>query len=477
MSEFIHLPAFEKARVLVVGDVMLDCYWSGPARRMSPEAPVPIVKIEDMTTRPGGAANVALNLVKLGCQVQLVGIVGDDAEGEDLAQQLYQQHVHCHFHIQKKARTIHKLRVIARNQQMMRLDFESGFEHVDTQALLALYSKQLAKADVVIFSDYHKGTLVAIEQMIALARAKQLPIFVDPKGHDYHRYRGATLLTPNMAEFETVVGPCHHDQATIVSKARALATDCELDGVLVTQGKDGMTLVLANSAQPLQLASHAREVFDVTGAGDTVIAVLAACRAAGEDYERAVYLANVAAGLVVAKLGTAFVTSAELREALRQENGVSQGIVTEEALLSIVADARAKGEKIVMTNGCFDLLHPGHIQYLTQAKQLGDRLLVAVNTDESVRRLKGPTRPMNSVQARMEVLAALRCVDWVVPFAEDTPERLIKAVAPDVLVKGGDYTVETVAGHQAVLANGGQVVILPLREGYSTTKILEKAKG
>lgn len=477
MSHFPDLPRFDEAHALVVGDVMLDRYWAGPASRVSPEAPVPIVKIQECSTRPGGAANVALNLATIGCHVDLLGVVGCDAEGKDLEAQLSDKNVHCFFQHLAEGHTVSKLRVISRNQQMLRLDFESLFEDFDAEALLKAYEKQLKKANLVVFSDYGKGTLKKIPELIARARARGVPIFIDPKGNDYRLYSGATMVTPNLSEFEAVVGPCRQDENLLIAKAKALIQSCDFSAILVTRGQEGMTLVFAGDRKTLHLTSQAREVFDVTGAGDTVIALMAASVAVGVDYDRAAYLANLAAGLVVRKLGTAVVTVPELRDALRHEYGVSQGVLSEALLLSIVADAQSKGEKIVMTNGCFDILHPGHIQYLEQAKALGDRLIVAVNTDDSVSRLKGPERPVNPLGARMEVLSGLRAVDWVVPFSEDTPERLIQAILPDVLVKGGDYTVETVAGHKIVLQAGGDVVILPLREGYSTTQLFNKVRG
>ena len=474
MTHQLDLPPFEKANMIVVGDVMLDSYWSGSTDRVSPEAPVPIVKMQQYDTRPGGAANVALNLATLGCQVNLLGVVGKDAEAEDLYVQLNNKGVHCHFEVMEMGRTISKLRVLSRNQQMLRLDFESALSHYDQQRLINEYEKLLPTANLVILSDYGKGTLSSVQSFIQLAKKHHVKVFVDPKGDDFSIYRGATVMTPNLAEFEVVVGSCHKNENNLVNKANTLIAEQELQALLVTRGKDGMTLVFANQHKPMHLKAHARDVFDVTGAGDTVIAVMGAAVALGENDTRAAYLANVAAGLVVRKVGTAFVTVAELRNEIRREMGMAQGILSQAELLSMVADAKKKGEKIVMTNGCFDILHPGHIQYLNQARALGDRLIVAVNSDDSVARLKGPARPINALEVRMEILAALRAVDWVVPFSEDTPEKLISEVLPDILLKGGDYTAEQVAGHKAVRNAGGEVVILPFREGYSTTKLVEK---
>jgi D-beta-D-heptose 7-phosphate kinase / D-beta-D-heptose 1-phosphate adenosyltransferase len=298
-------------------------------------------------------------------------------------------------------------------------------------------------------------------------------VLVDPKGRDFSIYRGATLLTPNLSELEAVVGPCP-DEDAIVIKGEQLRAELQLDALLVTRSEHGMTLLRAG--QPaLHLPAEAREVYDVTGAGDTVIALLGAGLAAGQDLPHAARLANIGAGIVVGKLGTATVSVAELRRAIRSLHQDAGGILDEETLIERVAEARAHGESIVMTNGCFDIIHPGHVRYLEAARRLGDCLIVAVNDDDSVRRLKGPARPVNPLAHRMQVLAALKPVDWVVAFGEDTPARLIGRVLPDILVKGGDYRAEDVAGYDAVTRNGGQVKILDFHAGYSTTAILEKA--
>lgn len=476
MIHALELPDFSQTTILVYGDLILDRYWGGNSERVSPEAPIPVVKILNQVTRPGGAANVALNLATIHCNVELMGITGKDPEADDLKKQLKEKAIQCHFQQSSEVSTISKLRVIARNQQMLRLDFEKTLAGCKTEKLIAQYQKNLEKADMVVLSDYAKGTLHNAPQLIAMAREKNIPVLVDPKGKDFGIYAGATLITPNLSEFEAIVGKCGDNDDLIVEKAKALIELYQFEAMLVTRGKDGMSLIFGDDKSPIHLHSHAREVFDVTGAGDTVIAFLAACAASGLDLERAAYVANMAAGLVVKKLGTAAISLPELRTALRHALGAHQGILTQNELLSIVLDAKAKGEKIVMTNGCFDVIHPGHIQYLEQAKELGDRLIIAVNTDESVKKLKGDSRPINSLESRMAVLSALRAVDWVVPFSEDTPEKLITAVKPDVLVKGGDYQVEQIAGHKAVLKNGGQVKILNFYDGHSTTGLIKKIR-
>lgn len=469
------LPAFEKARVLVVGDIMLDRYWSGPTGRISPEAPVPVVKVEGNEERPGGAANVALNVSALGANAALLGMTGQDEAADSLRNNLQGIGVACHFHQVASHPTITKLRIMSRHQQLIRLDFEDAFHQVDAQPLLDLLSAQLATADVVIFSDYNKGALQQVSAMIALARAAGKPVLVDPKGTDFDKYRGATLLTPNLGEFEAVVGACATEQI-LVERGQALREELALEALLVTRGEQGMTLLTADQ-EPLHLPALAQEVYDVTGAGDTVISVLASAIAAGESFGDACALANAAAGVVVGKLGTSTVSQMELTVALAGSQQSGFGVMTEGQLQQAVRAARERGEKVVMTNGCFDILHAGHVSYLEAARQLGDRLIVAVNDDASVRRLKGAGRPVNPIERRMQVLAGLAAVDWVVPFSEDTPARVIGEILPDLLVKGGDYRPEDIAGGEAVLAHGGEVRVLHFEDGLSTTEIINRLKG
>jgi D-beta-D-heptose 7-phosphate kinase/D-beta-D-heptose 1-phosphate adenosyltransferase len=465
----MHLPDFARARLLVAGDLMLDRYWSGGTGRISPEAPVPVVRVEGEEVRPGGAGNVALNAAALGSGVRLLGFTGDDAEARALETALSEGAVDCRFLRDPAIATLVKLRVLSRHQQLIRLDFEDGFAACDADGLGRAFGEELGQADAVVLSDYGKGTLGRIEELIAAARAAGKPVLVDPKGTDFRRYRGATAITPNRAEFEAVVGACA-SEAELAEKAEALRAELALEALLVTRGERGMTLVRAGG-QVSHIATRAREVFDVTGAGDTVIATLAAALASGEGWEHAVALANLAAGVVVGRLGTVSVTPAELRRAHLAEQG-GRKVVAEDELLTVLEDARAHGERVVMTNGCFDLLHAGHVAYLQEAAELGDRLIVAVNDDASVARLKGPERPVTPLAQRMAVLAGLAAVDWVVAFAEDTPQRLIERVAPDLLVKGGDYRPEDIAGYAAVTDAGGEVVVLPFREGCSSTQII-----
>ncbi|WP_286236627.1 bifunctional D-glycero-beta-D-manno-heptose-7-phosphate kinase/D-glycero-beta-D-manno-heptose 1-phosphate adenylyltransferase HldE [Neptuniibacter halophilus] len=468
----IQMPRFDKAQVLVVGDLMLDRYWHGPTSRISPEAPVPVVKVEQHEDRPGGAANVALNVTALGAGVSLVGLVGEDEAGRALKEQLSSARVNCVFAHTDQEPTITKLRVISRHQQLIRLDFEDKFAADYSARLENSVSPLLDNVSVLVLSDYGKGTLSDCQSLIRQAREKQVAVMVDPKGSDFGRYRGATLLTPNLSEFETIVGPCATEEE-LVSKGQQLLADLELEALLVTRSEQGMTLIRANQEE-LHFPARAREVFDVTGAGDTVISTLAAALAAGEDLANAVALSNIAASIVVGKLGTAAISAPELRRAVSQEQGAERGVVTEEQLKIALADARAAGEKIVFTNGCFDILHAGHVGYLEQARAQGDRLVLAINSDESVSRLKGPGRPINPVERRMAVLAGLEAVDWVLYFSEDTPERLLEQVRPDVLVKGGDYGIEGVVGGEFVRSYGGEVKVLSFLDNCSTTAIVEK---
>lgn len=468
----MQLVDFNQAKVLVVGDIMLDRYWNGSTGRISPEAPVPVVNIDGSQDRPGGAANVALNLAALGCQVTLMGLTGDDDASEALTEILTSVGVKCHFLKRPEFDTITKLRVMSRNQQLIRLDFEKSFQAVDKSELNTAYQACLTEHNAVILSDYAKGCLSDVPMLIRAANASDVPVVVDPKGNDFAKYAGATLITPNMAEFELVAGHCS-DEKTLVSKAQYLAEKYAFGALLVTRSEKGMTLLRPNKSE-FHLPAKAKEVYDVTGAGDTVIATLTAAHAAGASLEDACGLANAAASIVVGKVGTSTVSDNELASLVTDSKDIGRGVMTEQQLLMVVREAKKRGEKLVMTNGCFDILHAGHVSYLTNAQKLGHRLIVAVNTDASVTELKGPGRPVNNVDRRMSVLAGLASVDWVVPFSEETPERLISSVLPDILVKGGDYKPEQIAGGRQVIDNGGEVKVLNFEDGISTTHIIEK---
>jgi D-beta-D-heptose 7-phosphate kinase/D-beta-D-heptose 1-phosphate adenosyltransferase len=464
---------FSGAKVLVVGDVMLDQYWHGAASRISPEAPVPVVHINRVDERPGGAANVAIGVAALGATTRLLGLTGNDIAATILSNLLSKEGVDYYFEKIHDHHTITKLRVLSRNHQMIRLDQEKQF----LQAVVALdalqdhYDRLLDGMEVVILSDYGKGTLAQSTRLIEKARAKNIRVLVDPKSTDFSIYRGASVITPNLKEFEAVVGACPNTDV-LIQKAVKLLQEHQIESMVITRSEKGLSVIFANG-ETAHVPAVAREVHDVTGAGDTVVAVLGVALAAGMSLVDAASLGNIAAGIVVGKLGAATVTVAELESVLGKDENITLGVMSEESLLAAVRRSRAKGERIVFTNGCFDILHAGHVLYLEQAKRLGDRVIVAVNSDESISRLKGPTRPINPLENRLQVLSGLRSVDWVVPFSDDTPERLIKKIVPDIMVKGGDYQdLEALPGALFVLSQGGEVRTLGLKEGLSTTHLI-----
>ena len=470
----LEMPPFQHARLLVIGDVMLDRYWHGSASRVSPEAPVPVVQVTNREDRPGGAGNVALNIAALGSAVRLVGVVGDDETGLELLSRLKAAGVYCDFLQSEEKPTITKLRIISQHQQLIRLDFEKAFEASDIIGLQDKAKSLVDDSQVMVLSDYSKGALHDIIDLIDLGRSRNIPIIVDPKGSEFTKYRGATLITPNLTEFEAVVGGSDNEDE-LVNKGLRLVRELNLEAILITRGEHGMTLIRPDSPE-LHLPARAQEVFDVTGAGDTVISVLAASMAAGDGLADATALANLAAGLVVGKLGTAAISGPELRRAMLADQNSGRGVMTAEQLQIVVQDAKAHGEKIIFTNGCFDIIHAGHVGYLAEAKRLGDRLVVAINDDDSAHRLKGSGRPINPVERRMAVLAGLEAVDWVVSFSEDTPEPLLESLQPEVLVKGGDYTMDQVVGGSYVESYGGMVRVLEFLDNCSTSAIMEKMK-
>ncbi|MES2141874.1 MAG: bifunctional D-glycero-beta-D-manno-heptose-7-phosphate kinase/D-glycero-beta-D-manno-heptose 1-phosphate adenylyltransferase HldE [Pseudomonadota bacterium] len=472
----IQVPAFNSIRVLVVGDVMLDRYWSGTTSRISPEAPVPIVHVQTMEERPGGAGNVALNIAALGAQVDLLSICGKDQAGDSLEKKLSEAGVHCYLQRMPEFPTVTKLRVLSLHQQLIRLDFEEPNYQIDYKKLKEIFEQRLAHTDIIILSDYAKGCLAHAQDLIQCAKRAGKPVFVDPKRNDFNCYRGATVLTPNRREFEAVVGPCE-DEKALLNKGSALLKTHDLQALLVTRGEQGMTLIRQDHPE-VYLLAFAKQVYDVTGAGDTAIACLALSYIAnGKDLVQAAQLANMAASIVVGKLGAATVSPAELRRAIQiQQFSFHRGVLSESELSIVIEDAKAHGEQIVMTGGCFDILHAGHVAYLEQAKRLGDHLVVAVNDDASVEKLKGTGRPINNLEKRMAVLAGLSAVDWIVPFSDATPERLIKLLRPDIWVKGGDYQLENLPEAKIVEAYGGQVKLIDCVAGCSTSAIISTIK-
>lgn len=471
-------PDFRQAHVVVIGDLMLDRFYFGKTLRISPEAPVPVVNVERLEDIPGGAANVAMNLASLGAQCGLSGITGQDEAAAVLQQRLESVGVNCKFHQVSTHPTIIKSRIISSHQQLLRMDFETPYTRACGDGMAEQAAALLKANAVMVLSDYNKGTLADPQAWIALAKQHDMQVLVDPKGNDFGKYTGADLITPNMGEFEAVAGKVS-SEADLISKAQKLIADFDFKAVLITRSEQGMSLIRAGQSE-FHLPAIAKEVADVTGAGDTVIAILAAALAAGQELEQAVNLANVAASIVVSKLGTSTVSEPELFAEYNRHQGQHDsdhslaGAVTAEQLKTAVDQAKKRGEKIVFTNGCFDILHAGHVSYLHEARALGDRLIVAINTDESVTKLKGKGRPINSADRRQIVLAGLADVDWVTCFEGDTPEDLLRSIQPDILVKGGDYDKKGVVGWKIVESYGGEVKVMGLTENCSTTAIVNK---
>jgi D-beta-D-heptose 7-phosphate kinase/D-beta-D-heptose 1-phosphate adenosyltransferase len=474
---------FGGRRVLVAGDLMLDVYLRGEVARISPEAPVPVVRLSRRTEAPGGAGNVLLNLAALGLRVTAAGIVGDDETGRRLRSLLEQAGVATGSLVTCGDRpTITKTRVIGGHQQMIRIDEETAdpVPAADLDRLLEASLGAWVEADerleAVVLSDYAKGALPeqVCQALIGTARQRGIPVLVDPKGRTFGKYAGATALTPNLHELELAVGQGPLAEPALRDAAERLRRALALDFLVVTRGDKGLSLFDEEGAR--DFPAVAREVFDVSGAGDTIIATLAAGLVAGLDRDEALKLANLAAGIVVGKVGTTPVQRDELLGALAAERFAmpSAKVGTLATLLERVAGWRARGERIVFTNGCFDLLHVGHVTLLARARAEGDRLIVGMNTDRSVRTLKGQGRPVITQDDRAQVLAGLSSVDAVVLFDEPTPLALIESLRPDVLVKGADYTEDQVAGAGAVKSWGGKVVLVPLLEGRSTSRILAR---
>jgi D-beta-D-heptose 7-phosphate kinase/D-beta-D-heptose 1-phosphate adenosyltransferase len=472
-----HCLQARRPTVLVVGDVMCDVYLEGTVHRISPEAPVPVFESTARRQVLGGAANVAANLRALGCEVRLLGVVGADAAGRCVRELLHRHGIDDTALLEDPSRpTTEKTRLVAQQQHVLRLDQESRAPLAPDIIRHALHHSTTLLADIdgLVCSDYHKGVCTPglLEPLFAMARATGKPILIDPKVRDFSRYCGATVLTPNLAEVEQASGYAVADPTILVQAAEMLLHQSQAQALLVTRGKDGMSL-FHPPQEPVHIPAQAREVFDVTGAGDTVIATLSMALCSGLSLVDAARLANAAAGVVVGKVGTAVVSPEELRAALRADGvGAEHKILPADTLALVLQQRQQRGETIVLTNGCFDLLHVGHIQSLQQARALGDCLVVALNDDASVRLLKGVRRPVLPQQERARILAALECVDYVTIFSEPTPLALITHLHPNVLVKGGDYTPATVVGREVVEAHGGRVCILPSVPGVSTTEIL-----
>jgi len=477
---------FSDLSILCIGDVMLDRFQHGDIDRISPEAPVPVIRLRQVREMPGGAGNVACNIASLGGQAILIGIAGQDAAAEQMGRKLGAQGRVTDAVVRSPRRpTICKTRFIAGRQQVVRADDESGeaLYPDEVAALCAAIDAHMPAAQAVILSDYGKGVLceAVLLHAIGRARAGGIPVFVDPKSDDFGRYRGATCITPNTKEFIVASRAPASTEAEIAAGAAQLIEAADAQAILITRSEKGMTLVERGGAVT-SVPALAREVFDVSGAGDTVIATLALAHAGGRTLVQAMHIANAAAGVVVSKLGTATVNIAEVMHELAAQSGEGEasavaGLQSLAAARALVTHWREQGLEVGFTNGCFDILHPGHVSLLAFARRSCDRLVVALNTDDSVRRLKGPTRPVNSLEQRAQVMAAIRFVDCVVGFDEDTPLEMIKALLPDVLIKGADYAVSQVVGADVVMAAGGRVILADLVAGQSTTNIISRAKA
>jgi D-beta-D-heptose 7-phosphate kinase/D-beta-D-heptose 1-phosphate adenosyltransferase len=459
---------------------MLDRYWQGDTARISPEAPVPVVRVSDFEDKAGGAANVAKNIVHLGAQASLLGIIGEDDNGQSLQASLEKEGISSLLVKQNQAPTITKIRILSRSQQVVRLDIEQSFSQQHADLLSAEFERLIEQFEMVLFSDYNKGSLANIGTMIDVAKKAGKTVLVDPKSKDLAVYAGADYVTPNLTEYQAA-GGVSGDEEQIAQSAKKIISDCSIGAMLLTRSEQGMSLITAT--EKFDYPAQTLEVADVTGAGDTVIATLAVMLGTQMPAFQAVEIANIAAGITVTRLGAATLSPEELSSNLTAylERTGAHYHPTADEVFERIEQARRRGDKIVFTNGCFDILHAGHVRYLAQAKTRGDKLVVGLNNDDSITRLKGADRPVNSLQERATVLTALAAVDWVIPFGSveenDTPANLIQQLKPDVLVKGGDYKIEDIAGADFVLANGGNVEVLEFVNDCSTSKVISKIKA
>ena len=468
-----------RIRCLVIGDLMLDEYLWGKAERISPEAPVQVVDVVREELRLGGAGNVVNNLVALGAQVSVCSVIGEDGNGRSLLDDFNQRAVAVDGIFSDPARrTSRKTRVVASHQQIVRIDRESRDPlSVEMEGRVCSWiTAHAATFNVILLSDYLKGVLTprVIASVVAAACPTAIPVLVDPKGTDFSRYHGVTILTPNRKEAEAAAGIPIRDTESLGQAAALIMKRVDLENLLITRSEEGMSL-FSRSGEAVHIPTVAREVFDVSGAGDTVLASLALGVAAGLGMAEAALLANIAAGIAVGKLGTSTVSPAEIINAVALTHSDSDSKIKHlDVLTAIITAEKARGKRVVFTNGCFDLLHAGHVKYLQKARQLGDLLVLGLNSDASVRRLKGELRPLIGEDERAHILAALDCIDYVAIFDEDTPLELITALKPDILAKGGDYTVDRVVGKEMVEAYGGRVELVSFVDGKSTTNIIER---
>jgi D-beta-D-heptose 7-phosphate kinase/D-beta-D-heptose 1-phosphate adenosyltransferase len=472
------LEGVAKTRALVLGDLMLDEYIWGAVDRISPEAPVQVVEVKRKELRLGGAGNVINNLLTLNCQVDVVSVVGDDDDGRFLLRRLAERGVHQHGVFSQLERvTSRKTRVLASNQQIVRIDQETRSEisAESEERILSHVRNSVSSLDVIYLSDYQKGVMTdrLLREVITIGRSAKVPVLVDPKGEDYSKYQGATLLTPNRKEAQLATGLTITDEDSLLAVGRKLRETLELEALVLTRSEEGMTVFSGDGE--IHLPTVAREVYDVSGAGDTVLSLFGLGMAQKLPLTCSAGLANLAAGIVVGKVGTSTVSAQEILDTVgSQQHDADHKIRTTALLKNILAGERQKGKTIVFTNGCFDLLHVGHVKYLQAARRLGDKLVLGLNSDASIKRLKGPNRPLIGQEERAHILAALDCIDHVVIFDEDTPLEVITALRPDILVKGGDYTPEGVVGREIVESYGGRVELINFVDGKSTTNIINK---
>ena len=469
----------ERPKILVIGDLILDEYIWGGVQRISPEAPVPILETRSENLALGGAANVANNLVGLGCEVHLCGAIGQDEKGDKLLQTIHDRFIQTEGIFRFVHRpTTSKMRIIAHNQQILRVDKEDNRPITEkTEKKLIQYINQVISGmDGVICSDYHKGILTEKVVKAVMSRAKKFKkaVIVDPKSSDFSLYKGAAVITPNLREISRSVPIKIKDKEDLGRAAEYLLNLTKAEAILITQGKDGMSLY-QNKEQLISIPTVAKEVFDVTGAGDTVISVFSMAVFVGFDYQEAAWLSNMAASVVVGKVGTAVVTLEEINEFLQEEMlRTSNTILKLDELKKIISMAKSSDKKVVFTNGCFDIIHGGHIEFLQKAKSLGDILVAGLNTDQSVKYLKGENRPIKNEKERANILSALKYIDYITLFNETTPEKLIREIQPDILVQGDDYKIDEVVGREIVEGYGARVELIPIIEGHSTTNTLTK---
>ena len=485
---------FKKSKILIIGDAMLDKYFLGSTERISPEAPVPVLKVESEILKPGGAANVASNISSLGQDTTLIANIGIDTNGKILKKLIGAQKINLISKNDKKIKTTTKSRFISQNQQLIRVDDETN-DKINF-LMPSNIESQVKKCDALIFSDYKKGAQNNITKLIKLANKFKKPVFIDPKGDNFDCYKNSFCITPNRKEFENIVGKCSSNQ-DIVNKSKKLITKLNLKSILITLGSEGMILVEKNLKPTKIEATSVNEVFDVTGAGDTVIAALCATYLSSEtkDLKFAAVVANIAAGEVIKKLGAQSISEKELSSKVYENLNLADEIENEyfskldelenfdrvisneRDLTKILNLIRELGFKIGFTNGCFDILHRGHIQYLDKARKSADFLFIGVNDDNSVKKLKGKNRPINSLKDRINFLNRATLDDaFIMKFSESTPLRLIKRIKPDILIKGGDYKANQIVGNEFVKKNNGEVKIIPFLKGYSTSNLIKKIK-